>query len=1010
MNSYTGATNVNSGQLIIGTGGAIAGSALAIASSATATVNTGGSVTSTAVNVNGNLFAGGSVGGTTLTVANTGAVTVTSVGNVSTLTANVNGGSVTVQGGGTLSSATVSITGGIVTIQPSGTLTSTSVSVANGTALTVQATGIVTSTTTTPDLTNNGTVTFNSDQTIHALNGTDPTAIFNQTGTLTVSGGGTYAGIIQDDGPGSLTVSGGTLTLTGANPYTGATTINAGATLQIDSGSNTGSLSATTAITDNGTLRYARTGTQTLGNTITGSGAFRQLGGGTMTLTADNSGFTGAIQAYNGTILQFSATSLGTGVGGFVVGTPEAAGPGTTTPTGNITLIGSVPATSVGSISCTTGNTAASPTPSVITIPSGVTLTDTGNLTVGPNNATSGVFTTLAMTGGGGLVVSGSGNVNVSQANSVALLDLSGLNSVTVNTTGTFNILGGAGPQGTVNLANTTVGPNAPANSITAVTLNIATTGTNNPNGNASVLNLGSGTNNLFATTMNLGSGRGAAVVQFAAGAPASASVNIADNSGTGSAAIVLSNASTNGTQTAAMSALNLAGFNANVSASSLIIAENTGNLDGGAKAGVTFDKGFFTVNGAVTIAADTGGSSTTGPTGTLTIGGVSPNSTATGVFSAGGITLGNFTNGNAFASGSAIATATFTLNGGTANLAGSINNSSTRGTTVSTVNLEGGTLNMNGNSIGGNGGINSGAGPITVNLPAGGQTATLTNLGSGGINGGGLDMNGGGTLILAGSNGYNGTTTASLGKLVLGSAHAIDNTTSGGVVLAGGNFGTGGFDQNVPGTLTLSSSGHVDMGLGGQDAGGAVHFSASNGLWGSSTLTIDNWTPGIDHLFFGGDNTGLDPGQVTAINFTDFGAAQITGGGEIVPLATVPTFVTGDVNGDGNFNVADIAAEMRALANLAAYQSNYGPGHLVLNTDELYAVLDQNHDGSINNMDIQAAIDRVANSGGASSVVAPVPEPTSLTLLVVGAIVSSLAVSRTAKPRKIGQKLRDIA
>src|SRR5262249_14855270 len=162
----------------------------------------------------------------------------------------------------------------------------------------------------------------------------------------------------------------------------------------------------------------------------------------------------------------------------------------------------------VGSISSTSGSTAAIPTPNVLTIPAGVTLTDTGNLTVGPSNATGAVSTTLAMTGGGSLIVNGT--VNVSQTNSIANLDLSGLNSFTYNG-GSFNIVNGAGLQGTVNLANTTVGATAPTNSITATTLNMATTGTNNPNGNQTVLNLGSGTNNLFANTINMGTGRGSA-------------------------------------------------------------------------------------------------------------------------------------------------------------------------------------------------------------------------------------------------------------------------------------------------------------------------------------------------------------------------------------------------------------------------------------------------------------------------------------------------------------------
>ena len=109
-----------------------------------------------------------------------------------------------------------------------------------------------------------------------------------------------------------------------------------------------------------------------------------------------------------------------------------------------------------------------------------------------------------------------------------------------------------------------------------------------------------------------------------------------------------------------------------------------------------------------------------------------------------------------------------------------------------------------------------------------------------------------------------------------------------------------------------------------------------------------------------------------------------------------MPTFVLGDVNGDGHFNVADISAEMAALTNITALKNNYGPSHLVLNTDELDAVLDQNHDGVINNLDIQAAITNLANTGGVGTLTA-VPEPTSLVLLAVGGILV-LAGARARK------------
>ncbi len=585
FNTYAGATNVNNGQLIIGSGGTIAGTTLAIAGPGTVTVNNGGQTTTAAITNAGNFSVGGSVGGTAL--GSTGTLTITSGGNISTTTATVSGGTATIQSSGNLSSPTLDVTGGSVTAESGGTISSTTISVSNGASLTAQSGASISNT---PNLTNNGSVTFNSDQFIHALSGTNAAAILQETGTLTVSATGTFAGSIQDDGPGSLTVSAGTLTLTGSNSYTGNTTINSGATLQIDTGSNTGSLSATTNISDSGTLIYARTGSQSVPNTLTGAGAFRQIGGDTMTLTAaDNSGFSGAIQAYNGTILQTSATSLGSGAGGLILGTPEPAGGPTNTPVGNITLISSVPTDTVGSISSTSGGTTVNPTPNVLTIPSGVTLTDSGTLTVGPNDTTAAaaVYTTLQATGGGSLIVSG--NTTVAQANGIAVLDLSGLNSVTINSA-TFNMYSGAGLQATVNLANTTVGRNAPSNSISSTTINMATTGTNNPNGNASVLNLGSGSNSISASTINLGTGRGAGVIQFTAGAPSTANLTL-----TGSPTINMAIASTNGTQTAATAALNFAGYGVNVQAGSINMAENTANLAGGGNAAITFDTGTFT-------------------------------------------------------------------------------------------------------------------------------------------------------------------------------------------------------------------------------------------------------------------------------------------------------------------------------------------------------------------------------------------------------------------------------
>ena len=254
-NSYTGDTTVQSGTLIVGSTGTII-SANAIISGGALNVNSGGSVSSTNVNLS-------------------------------------NSGALNIAAGGLLTGASATVTVGNT----------------SGTGFTVASGGVLPATL---NLVNNGTATFNSSQAIATLNGSNSSAVLNETGTLTVSGGGTFAGSIHDDGPGSLTVSGGALVLTGANLYTGATTINATATLQVDDGiANTGSLGSTTAIANSGTIIFARSDNPApIANTITGAGLLEvNANSGTITLSGNNSGSTGRTAVYSGTLVQGSASS-----------------------------------------------------------------------------------------------------------------------------------------------------------------------------------------------------------------------------------------------------------------------------------------------------------------------------------------------------------------------------------------------------------------------------------------------------------------------------------------------------------------------------------------------------------------------------------------------------------------------------------------------------------------------------------------------------------------------------
>ncbi len=123
-------------------------------------------------------------------------------------------------------------------------------------------------------------------------------------------------------GAGSLTKEGvGQLTLSAANTYSGTTTISAG-TLQIGNGSTTGSLSTSSAITNNATLVFKRSNTVTQGtdfaSTISGSGAMTQAGSGALVLTGAND-YTGTTTVSSGSLVANNTSGSATSSGGIVV-------------------------------------------------------------------------------------------------------------------------------------------------------------------------------------------------------------------------------------------------------------------------------------------------------------------------------------------------------------------------------------------------------------------------------------------------------------------------------------------------------------------------------------------------------------------------------------------------------------------------------------------------------------------------------------------------------------------
>ncbi len=178
----------------------------------------------------------------------------------------------------------------------------------------------------------------------------------NMAGSITNSGNGT--GITTISSVIGTAVTGVTqnsttskLVLIGANTYTGNTTIVAG-TLQVGNGGTIGNLSASSAITNNGTLAFNRSNTLTQGadfsSAIAGTGNVIQSGTGTLVITGNNT-YTGGTTVTGGTLQLNRATgslasssnlTVGGALGGggkFNVDNTGAAAP-LTTALGKLTL------------------------------------------------------------------------------------------------------------------------------------------------------------------------------------------------------------------------------------------------------------------------------------------------------------------------------------------------------------------------------------------------------------------------------------------------------------------------------------------------------------------------------------------------------------------------------------------------------------------------------------------------------------------------------------------------